>query len=567
MNEIDFLPSVLILLSASILVVVILHKLKTSPVLGYLVAGTIINAYELIKEPKYAHSLSEVGIVFLLFVIGLELSFDRLIKMKLYVFGFGGLQVSITSSIIAFILYKFFNFSMSISLVAGATLALSSTAIVLQVITESGRHSSQVGRLSLSVLLMQDLAVVPLLSVMPLLANKNENIMQVIGISTLKALGVIILITIFGRLLLRPFFSLIASVKTDEVYVTTALLIVLGSAWLTSILGLSLAMGSFIAGILIAETEYRNRIEDSIHPFQGLFLGLFFLSVGMSIDIEFIKEKFKTVILAASLLIFIKSSIIMTLSKIFKLRWGATLYSSLLLSQGSEFAFILFNIAVKKNILDTKITEFMLMSVALSMGITPLIAILGSKIEEKIDSRIQLDCNQEFQGISDLNDHVVIAGFGRVGKIVSYMLNKEQIGYIIIESNARIVKRCRAQGLAVFQGEVSNLNILQALGVKRAKAIILTMSDRVTLRKATKKVSGHYKKVRIISRAMDYKHSKDIRKLGADRVIPERIEIGLQLGGVALEVLDSIKHNISSIKEDVRKNNYAKIEENEIFKC
>ena len=568
MNEIDFLPSVLILLTSSILVVIILHKLKTSPVLGYLIAGAIINAYELIKEPKYAHSLAEVGIVFLLFVIGLELSFDRLIKMRLHVFGFGGLQVLITSCVIASVLYNVFYFSMSISVVLGATLALSSTAIVLQVITESGRQSSQVGRLSLSVLLMQDLAVVPLLAVIPLLADKNEKIMQIIGLSSLKALGVIILITIFGRLFLRPFFSLVASVKTDEVYVTTALLIVLGTAWLTSILGLSYAMGAFIAGILIAETEYRNRVENSIHPFQGLFLGLFFLSVGMSIDIEFIKAKFKIVILAALLLIFIKIIIIIIISKIFfRFRWGTTIYSALLLSQGSEFAFILFNIAAKKGILDARIAEFMLMAVALSMGVTPLLSTIGSKIEGKIDSNMELDNNQEFKGISDLNNHVIVAGFGKVGKVVAYMLNKEQIGHIVIESNARIVTKAKKQGVSVFQGEVSDSNILQALGIKRAKAIILTMSDKITLRKTTKKVKIKYKNIKIISRAEDYKDSKEIITLGANSAVPAKVEVGLQLGGVALENLDSIKHNIISIKEEIRKNNYSKIDENELFKC
>ena len=513
MHELEFLPDILILLVSSILVVIALHKLKTSPVLGYLIAGAVINAYGLVKSPEYAHSLAEFGIIFLLFIIGLELSFDRLIKMRFHVFGFGGLQVLITSTVIAFVLYYYFNFSTSISVVVGAALALSSTAIVLQVISESGRQSSQVGRLSLSVLLMQDLAVVPLLAVMPLLADKTENIMQIIGISSLKALGVIIVITIFGRLFLRPFFSLVASVKTDEVYVTTALLIVLGAAWITNYLGLSFAMGAFIAGILIAETEYRNQIEDSIHPFQGLFLGLFFLSVGMSIDIEFIREKFKGVILAAFALIFIKASIIFILCKIFRLRWGATVHSALLLSQGSEFAFILFNLAASKGIIDGKTSEFMLMAVAISMGVTPLLSMIGSKIEDRLDSKEELDSNQEFKGVSDLSEHVIIAGFGRVGRIVAYMLNKEQMNYVAVESNSRIVKKAKQQGFPVFQGEISDNNILQALGIKRAKAIILTMSDRVTLRKTTKKVTVNHKNVRIISRAGDYKHSKDFKKI------------------------------------------------------
>ena len=567
MNEIDYLPSILILLLSSIVVVILLHKLKTSPVLGYLIAGAIINSYGLIKEPEYAHLLAEFGVVFLLFVIGLELSFDRLIKMRLHVFGFGGLQVLITSTTITFILNKFFNFPISVSVVIGAALTLSSTAIVLQVLSDSGRQSSQLGRLSLSTLLMQDFAVVPLLAVLPLIGNNRENIMQVIGISGLKALGVIIAITIFGRLFLRPFFSLVASAKTDEVYVTTALLIVLGAAWITGKLGLSSAMGAFIAGILIAETEYRNQIESSIHPFQGLFMGLFFLSVGMSIEIDFIILKFKSIVLATLLLMCVKGIIIFLLSKVFRLRLGVALHSSLLLSQGSEFAFILFNIASSKGIIDSKTSEFLLMVVALSMAITPLLSIIGSWIEDRVDSKEELDNNREFKGVSDLNNHVIIAGFGRVGRIVAYMLQSEQVSYIAVESNAGMARKAKRQGLPVFQGEVSDDDILQALGIKRANAIILTMSDRVTLRKATKKVFMNYKDVKIISRSEDYKHSKDIRKLGAENAIPERIEVGLQLGGVTLEILNSVKHNILAVKEEIRKNNYSKIGENEIFKC
>ena len=239
----------------------------------------------------------------------------------------------------------------------------------------------------------------------------------------------------------------------------------------------------------------------------------------------------------------------------------------MLLSQGSEFAFILFNLAASKGVIDSKSSEFMLMAVAVSMGITPLLSMIGSKIEDRLDSKEELDSNQEFKGISDLNEHVIIAGFGRVGRIVAYMLSKEQMNYVAVESNARIVKKARQQGFPVFQGKISDNNTLQALGAKRAKAIILTMSERVTLRKTTKKVTVKYKNVRIISRAGDYKHSKDLRKLGAESAIPKRIEVGLQLGGIALENLDSVKHNILSIKEEIRKNNYSKIEENELFKC
>ncbi|WPX97362.1 cation:proton antiporter domain-containing protein [Candidatus Bandiella euplotis] len=567
MNDITYLPSILILLAASILVVVSLYKLKISPVLGYLIAGAAISHLGLIKETEYAHQLAEFGVVFLLFMIGLELSFDRLIKMKLQVFGFGGLQVIITSSVITFVLNKFFHFPISVSVVIGAALALSSTAIVLQILSESGRQSSQVGRLSLAMLLMQDFAVVPLLAVLPLLtAGHHEDVMHMIGLAGLKALAVIFAITIFGRLFLRPFFSLIASVKTDEVYVTTALLIVLGTAWITNELGLSSAMGAFIAGILIAETEYRNQIENSIHPFQGLFLGLFFLSVGMSIDIDFMLNKFRSIVLAGFALLSLKAVIILVLCKIFRLRWGAALHSSLLLAQGGEFALILLSLAASKGIISMDTSKFMLMVVAVSMAVTPLLSILGSWIEDKFDSEEELDNNKEFKGISDLDDHVIIAGFGRVGKIVAYMLEREQINYIAVESNTDVVKKAKQKGYPVFHGEISDDGTLQALGIKRAKAVILTMSEKITLRKSTKKIFLNYKNVRIISRAEDYKHSKDIRKLGAENAIPERIEVGLQLGGVALQNLDSPKHNVLAIKEEIRRNNYSKIEENELFK-
>jgi CPA2 family monovalent cation:H+ antiporter-2 len=566
MQDLSYLSSILVFLAASIMVVVLLCKFKLSPVLGYLVVGAFINHYQLIKETESTHQLAEFGIIFLLFMIGIELSFDRLIKMRLHVFGFGGLQVLFTAVTIAFIIHKIFHIESSTSIIMGIALALSSTAIVLQVLNDSGRQATQVGRLSLSTLLMQDFAVVPLLAVLPLLSQGiEENIMFAIGISALKALSVIIAITIFARIFLRPFFSLIASVKVEEVYVTTALLIVLGAAWTTNKLGLSTAMGAFIAGILIAETEYRTKIERIITPFQGIFMGLFFISIGMSIDASFIKDHFKDILLAALLLISVKALIIMFLCRLFKMQWGAAMHSALLLSQGGEFAFILFNLAAAQGVINQSLSEFGLMVVAISMAITPLLSMLGAHIENKIDSVEKLDSNDEFKGVSDLNNHVIVAGFGRVGRIVSYMLKRQQINYIAVESNLALVRRVKKHGHPVFHGEVSDNTTLRALGINRAKAVILTMSDKITLMKSTKNISQHFKHITIISRAGDYKESKEIRRIGAESAIPERVEVGLQLGGVALENINVVKHNILDIKEEIRKNNYSIIDENDLF--
>ena len=379
MNSFALVPDVLILLTASILIIVVLRKLKLSPVLGYLIVGALLGEYHLIKEPKYAHSLSEFGVIFLLFTIGLELTFDRLIKMRLHVFGFGGLQVLLTTCGISFFLEEYFKFSVSDALLIAASLALSSTAIVMQVLVESGRMSSQVGRLSLSNLLMQDFTVVPLLAIIPILASNGENLNHALAMSGFKALVILVSITIAGRLFLRPLFSIIVSANTDDVYVPTTLILVLGAALLTHHFELSTAMGAFLAGILIAETEYRNRVEESIKPFKSLFLGLFFMTVGMNIDMDFIVHNITDVLLAALALMLFKAFILVALCKLFKFTWGTSIHGSLLLCQGGEFAFILFGIASNQGILDHKVSQFLLIVVSVSMALTPLISILGAK--------------------------------------------------------------------------------------------------------------------------------------------------------------------------------------------
>jgi monovalent cation:H+ antiporter-2, CPA2 family len=569
MHSLPYLPDVLILLTASILNVLLSRKLKLSPVLGYLLLGAAIgrHGFDLIKEPSYAHNLSEFGIVFLLFVIGLELTFERIIQMRLFVFGFGGAQLVVTSAVMAFLLNYFLQLELVISVIIGAALTLSSTAIVLQVLSETKRQSTQVGRLSLSVLLMQDLAVVPLLAILPILAyaSNNEQLLSLIGLSSLKALIAIAAITVAGRIFLRPFFSVIGSAKSEEIYVSTTLLIVLGSAMLTSELGLSTAMGAFIAGILIAETEYRNRVENSILPFKSLLLGLFFLSVGMSIDIELISQKFYIVIISALVLLSVKGIIIFALCKLFKFPLGASLHSGLLLAQGSEFAFILFNLAAKQNALSHEVSQLLLVIVSLSMAVTPLLSMLGAYIEDRFDSGIDRDKNQEFKGIADLDSHIVIAGFGRVGRVVAQMLYERDFNYVAIDSDLMVVKKARIKGFPVYHGDLSDTEVLKAVGSSRARAVILTMNDKYSLRKAVKAIHNHYPNLKIIARSEDFKHGSGLKKLGATDVIPSTIEMGLQMGGSLLKILGVVEHEIIDLKEQFRRHNYSFTEEIELF--
>ncbi len=569
MENLGYLTDVLVLLAASVANVVVSRRLKLSPVLGYLILGAVIGSHglNLIKEPAYAHHISEFGVVFLLFAIGLELTFERLVHMRWFVFGFGGLQMIITAAVFGGLLNQTLSLNISVCIFIGSALALSSTAIVLQVLSEGKMQSTQVGRLSLAVLLMQDFAVVPLLALLPILGGTDDSnaLLNALGIAALKALGAIFIITIAGRLLLRPFLSVIGSANSDEVYVTTTLLIVLGAALLTAQIGLSTAMGAFIAGILIAETEYRNRVENSILPFKSLLLGLFFLSVGMSIDADFITNKISTVLLAALSLLAIKGLIIFVLCKIFRIPLGASIHSSLLLSQGGEFAFIVFTIAAKEKILTDDIAQFLLVVVAISMAVTPLLSIIGSKIEEFIDWREEKDKNQEFKGVSDLSSHIVIAGFGRVGRILAYILSELQFNYIAVDSNLNLVKKARSQGFPVYHGDLADIDVLRSVGVERARCIVLTMTDKISMRKAVKVVANNCKDIEIMVRAEDFKHGNGLKKLGATAAVPSTIEMGLQMGGSLLKILGVAEHDILDLKEMFRKNDYSFTEEVELF--
>ncbi|MCE2992962.1 MAG: monovalent cation:proton antiporter-2 (CPA2) family protein [Alphaproteobacteria bacterium] len=569
MTELGFLSDILILLTVSILNVVLSRRLTLSPVLGYLVLGAIIgeHGFNLINEPSYAHNISEFGVVFLLFAIGLELTFERLIYMRWLVFGFGGAQVVLSSVAFGVLLHQMLGLTMSTAIFVGCALALSSTAIVMQVLYENKRQSTQVGRLSLAVLLMQDFAVVPLLAILPIMSTvaNNQELLNVLGFSALKAFVAIIMITIAGRLLLRPFFSVIGSAKSDEVYVSTTLLIVLGAALLTSQLGLSTAMGAFIAGILIAETEYRNRVEMSIMPFKSLLLGLFFLSVGMSINFQYILDNLKYVFMGAVVLLGVKALIVLILCKPFKIRLGAAIHSALLLSQGGEFAFILFSMAAAQKVLEPQTAQLLLVIVAVTMAVTPLLSFLGAKLEDKIDSEEELDKNQEFKGVSDLDSHIIISGFGRVGRVIAYMLSELQFNYIAVDSNLMLVKKARALGFPVYHGDLSDLDVLRSVGAERARCVILTMSDRESIRKSIKTIYTNYRDLDIICRAEDFKHGKNLKKLGADVYVPSTIETGLQLGGSLLSTLGVVEHDILDLKALFRRNDYSFTEEIELF--
>lgn len=562
MEHDNILPSILVLIAAAVFVVMLFKKLKLSPVLGYLVAGTIIGDFGLkIVSHDQTKVLAELGVVFLLFAIGLELSFERLKAMRKYVFGLGSLQVIITAIIIAGGVVLVTGDTKA-AIVIGGGLALSSTAIVLQVVQEMRSGSTQIGRISLAILIQQDFIVVPLLVIVPLLANNNDSaILQAVSVSFVKAILALGAIFIVGRLFLRPLFNMISSDKAEtsnELFIAATLLIVLAAAIGTEYLGLSLGLGAFVAGILVAETEFRTQAEESIHPFKGLLLGLFFMSVGMTIDVKEIYAQIDKIIIFSVSLVIVKSLIIMGLCLMFGFTRSVAIQSGLLLAQGGEFAFILFNLGMTHGVLDSEIGKILLLVVTCSMAFTPILATLGTKIADFLDDT---DENAPLKNLEqktrDLNNHVIIAGFGQVGRMVAKLLEAEDINYIALDINEKVVDEEEDSGFHVCKGDIAQFDTLKSVGAERALSIIIATDNQVTIKKALRVISANFPGLEVVVRAKDLRASTELYEAGATVIIPSDYEIGLQLGGAVLRSIGVSEYEVNRIKAQFRIGNYV----------
>jgi CPA2 family monovalent cation:H+ antiporter-2 len=557
------LPSIVILIGTAVIVVAVFKYLKLSPVLGYLVAGTLIGDYGFHFISYSDTSVAgELGVVFLLFAIGLELSFERLKAMRRYVLGLGSLQVVLSSLSIGLIVLLCTGDKYNEAILIGGGLALSSTAIVLQVLSETKNHSSQVGRVSLSILLQQDFSVIPLLVLVPILSSaSNVTMFYSLGEALIKAVIVLVLIFVSGRLFLRPLFRLISSdgiENSAELFVAATLLIVLTAAWGTEQMGLSMALGAFVAGILVAETEFRLQAEESIAPFKGLFLGLFFMSVGMGIDVNEIYTNLGTILGLSLCLIIVKATIITLLCLLFGFNKSTAIHAGLLLSQGGEFAFILFNLGMDSNIIDHQIGKILLLTVTCTMALTPLLNILGMRLSlffSDIDQSLSSLKIME-KGAADLNKHIIIAGFGKVGNMIARVLEAEGINYIAIDIDETKVKNGTNEGYPVFIGDFSQIDTLEASGIKRSVISIITTDNIITTKKTTKLIADNFPDLTIIVKAKDFSNVNELYEAGASIILPEIYEIGLQLGCEVLKVIGINNYEINRIKMQFRAGNY-----------
>lgn len=562
MNTSEFLYDVLIFLLAAVVVVPAFQRLRTSPVLGYLAAGIIVGPHGLaiIRDSESAHALAEFGVVFLLFMIGLELSMERLRSLSRYVFGLGALQVAITGVLIAAAAWSF-GVGTEAAIIIGCGLALSSTAFVIQLLIERGERASPFGNISFAVLLFQDLAIVPFLLLVTLLGEGEGSFITAMGLAIGEAAVALVLVVVVGRLVLRPVYRFIAETGSSELFVATTLLIILGTGWLLSLAGISMVLGAFLAGLLLSETEYKHQVEADIRPFRGILLGLFFMSVGMTIDLNFILNEIDQIALLVVGLLIGKTIITAALCRAFRLPLGISVRTGLILSQGGEFGFILFIAASALGLLPADMTQILVAGITLTMVATPLMAFLGGRFSAFLDGHEKTPVAGVDQIIEDLQDHVLIVGFGRVGQTVAKILSAGGVPFIALDMDAGRIEACRAKGLPVYFGDASRIEILKVMGASRMKCAVVTVDQLTTADRVVAALNEFFPTLPIFVRARGLRHVRRLESEGATQAVPEALEASLQLGAITLNSMGASSDEVSEIIQELRKNDYENLSE------
>lgn len=538
----------MIVLATAAVLVPLGQRFKLSPILGFLLAGALLGPGGLgslwysfpvvrwvaITDERGLGAIAELGVVFLLFIIGLELSLKRLITMRRLVFGLGALQVGISALLIG-ALAALLGASPGGAVLIGLSLALSSTAIVVEVLSRQQRFNTATGRASFSILLLQDLAVVPLLFLVSILGPEHQgSILSGLLLAFGQAILVIGAIVIAGTLILRPLFRLVASADSTELFVAAALFVAVGSGLATAAAGLSMALGAFVAGLLLAETEYRRAIEATIDPFKGLLLGVFFFSVGMSLDIGGLLSDPLPIVAGIIGLIAIKSGVLVGLLRLFRVPWPATTETALLLGPGGEFAFIVIGLAVTESVVSREIGSLVLAITSFSMALIPLLDYLGRRISKALSEAQPPDEALTVMPPQDGGVHALVIGCGRVGRLVSEMLSRHDVSHLIIESDPFVVSKFRSEGWPVYFGDAKNPAFLRRCGLAEAKAVIVTVNLPTVADELVQAVRELRKDIILVARASDEAHARRLYKLGVTDAVPEAVEASLQLSEASL---------------------------------
>ena len=536
METSHFLQYMVLFLLAAVIAVSVSKRFGLGAVLGYLGAGALIgpNLLGLTPDMQKANEFSEFGVILLLFVIGLELSPQRLWLMRRAVFGAGLLQVVLSALALGGVGLAF-NTDWQSALVIGLALALSSTAIGLQILAERKEIGLPHGRLAFAILLFQDLAAIPILGLIPLLGvHDAAQGNGATALAVLKVIAVIAAVVIGGRYLLRPVFRVVAATQITEVFAATALLVVFGAAWLMQLVGMQMSLGAFLAGVLLADSEFRHEIESQIEPFKGLLLGLFFVGVGVSLDLNLVRAQPLAVAAIVASILLLKALVLLLIGRLSgKLDLNEMLKLALVLAGGGEFAFVVFNLAQQHDLLEPAQRNLLVVAVTLSMALTPLMVLAGGRWLAQHPRKPQ----REFDQIADKHPRVIIAGYGRVGQIVARILLANRIPFTALESSVEQVELVRRFNNSIYFGDSSRPELLRAAGIEKAEVFVLTADDPETSLRTARVVKRLYPHLKIVVRARNRQHVYRLMDMDLHTIVRDTFHSSLVMARHVLEDL------------------------------
>ncbi|QSQ21473.1 cation:proton antiporter [Pyxidicoccus parkwayensis] len=538
----------LIFLGAAVVAVPLFRKLRLGSILGYLAAGLVIGPFGLglFSDSASVMHIAELGVVLFLFIIGLELNLTRLWAMRRDIFVLGTGQVILTGLLTMLYPLLVAHRPWQAALIAGLGLALSSTALVMQLLNERGEVQSAHGQKAFAILLLQDLAIVPLLALVALLSPVDSTGGDPVWIAAAKMLGAVAVVVLTGRYLLSPFFRVLASAGAHEVMTAAALLVVIAAATLMTYVGLSSALGAFLAGVLLAESTYRHELEADLEPFRGLLLGLFFISVGMTVDVSAIVSHWALLLGAVVTLTFIKTSVVYGLMRLLRNPHDVAIRTALLLPQGGEFGFVLFSTAVAAGVMHQEQATLLVVLVTLSMALTPVIAALAPRFVRKSAAP---ERKEDFR---DARGSVLIIGFGRFGQIVSQLLLAEGVDVTTIDIDVEMIEAAERFGFKVYYGDGTRLDVLRAAGAERARLICVCVERQESATRILELCRTSFPLAEVYVRAYDRGHALELIQRGAHFQLRETFESAIAFGRAALVGMGLPPERVAEVEEDIR---------------
>jgi CPA2 family monovalent cation:H+ antiporter-2 len=560
----DILDSIITLLILSVGAVAAFRLFKLPPILGYLLVGAVAGEYalNLIEHNEYIDLMGEIGVVFLLFAIGLEFSVKQLIQMKTTVLGLGGLQVIITTLAIAGLLYHL-DLSWQGAVIAGGAAAMSSTAIVIKQLNEQNEMRTRHGRMALGILLFQDIAVVPFLVVIPLLAGGEQaEANPDFWLHFAKGAGTFILMLVIGHFSLRHIFHLVAKSNSMELFNITILLIALTAAWVTESVGLSLALGAFLAGMMLSETEYKHQIEAEIRPFRDILMGIFFITVGTRLNFSILPDIWFDVLRLVIVLVVGKGLIIAVLTRFFAADNTVSMRTGLVLAQGGEFGFALLTLALGSELLKLEESQAILTAIVISMVISPFLIRFNDKLsrlffrDTSLKERYQ-EAHRFSIEVKEVENHVILCGYGRIGQNLGRFLREQGIDYLALDVDAKIIKKAWEAGDKIYYGDATHAEILIAAGLYRARLVVVATGHSETAQMITEIARRKNRNIPILVSTQDDTHMESLLSLGATNVIPETLEATMTVAQRVLEALDVPPDDVYQVIDRVRQDGYS----------